>query len=194
MVRLRILFRLGGFGVVTALLAACAGPTLVADGLSADGAPGTEFPASAESVTLTARFDGRPGGGDPVVVEWRFPDGRTYLRKPVRVDGGGAVETSMPVRGKAPARHPGIWHVSLSRGGERLVERSFAIREQAPGTDGFAALVHCGPARWEDPVISARRAPHASSGAPGAWIGKALLDAAGATYSASVLLGGCAPS
>lgn len=193
MERVRILSRLGGVVVGMALLAACARPTLLDDELSAGGAPGTEFSSDADSVTLVARFDRNPGGGDPYIVEWRFPDGRTYLRKPVRAGAGGAVETSMPVRGKAPGRHPGLWHVSLSRGGQRLVERSFAIREPASGAPGFASLAHCGPSRWEDPAISGRRAAGASTGVPGAWIGKPLLEASGATYSTSVLLTGCAP-
>jgi hypothetical protein len=169
------------------------------DHLSAGGPPATEFSADEQAVTLTARFDSSLGSDAPFVVEWRFPDGATYLRKPVHPGGAGTdvVETAMPVRGKAPARHPGVWHVRLSRGGHRIVERSFVIREpvETPRSagEGFASLAYCGPSRWTDPAITGRRAAATSATAPGAWIGGEVLDAAGATYSTAVLLTGCAP-
>ena len=160
----RIPSRLCCYGIAVLLLAGCTGPALMDDQLSAGGPPATEFSADDQEVTLTARFDSGLGSDDPFVVEWRFPDGRTYLRKPVRPGGSGTdvVETAMPVRGKAPARHPGVWHVRLSRGGHRIVERSFVIREPAETArsagQGFASLAYCGPSRWTDPVITGRRA------------------------------------
>lgn len=197
MAPVQTLSRLGCCGIAVVLIAACARPALLDDQLSAGGPPATEFSVDDGSVTLTARFDARPGADDPFMVEWRFPDGRIYLRKPVRPGATESIETSMPIRGKAPARHPGVWHVRLMRGGDTVVERSFAITEpaqtvQAAGK-GFASLAYCGPSRWEDPVISGRRVAATASGAPGAWIGAELLDAAGATYSTAVLLTGCAP-
>lgn len=195
----RILFRLGGSAIAAVLLAACARSALIDDQLSAGGPPVTEFTIDDSAVTLTARFDSNPGSDGPFIVEWRFPDGRTYLRKPVRPGGAGAdaIETSMPIRGKAPARHPGVWHVRLTRGGDTLVERSFSIREPLEtaqsAAQGFASLAYCGPSRWEDPVITGRRAAAMAAAVPGAWIGGEVLDAAGATYSTAVLLTGCAP-
>ena len=190
----RILSRLGRCAGLVLLLAGCAQPTLVDDQLSAGGQPTTEFSVRDDSVTLTVRFDEQLGAGEILIVEWRFPDGRVYLRKPVRADGARIVETSMPVHDKAPSRHPGIWQVRMSRGAEMLVERSFAILAASEDADaGFAGLAHCGPFRWDDPVISGRRTGAPVSGVPGAWIGSELLDAAGATYSTTVLLTGCAP-
>lgn len=193
----RILSRLGVCAIAAGLGAGCARPALVEDQLSAGGPPATEFSVEDEAVTLTARFDSRLASDARLVVEWQFPDGRIYLRKPVGGDGADAIETSIPIRTKAPARHPGIWQVRLMRGRERLVERSFAILEPAETARaagaGFAGLAYCGPARWDDPVISGRRSLPAAPATPGAWIGGALLDAAGATYSGAVLLTGCAP-
>ena len=109
-----------------------------------------------------------------------------------------SISTAIPVRGKAPSRHPGTWQVRLTRDGDPIVERSFVIREtvaQASPGEHFAGLAHCGPSRWSDPVISARHSPAAgASGVPGAWIGGEVLEDAGATYSSVVLLTGCAPS
>jgi hypothetical protein len=169
------------------------------DQLSAGGAPATEFSIDDSAVTLTARFASSLRSNDPFVVAWRFPDGRTYLRKPVQPGGAGtdAIETSMPIRGKAPARHPGVWHVRLTRGGDRVLERSFSIREPVETArsagQGFASLAYCGPSRWEDPVITGRRDATVAAAVPGAWIGGEVLAAAGATYSTAVLLTGCAP-
>lgn len=190
----RILSRLGRSVGLVLLLAGCTQPTLVDDQLSSGGPPATDFSVGDESVTLTVRFDETLDPAEILIVEWRFPDGRIYLRKPVRASGARAVETSMPVRGKAPSRYPGIWHVRLSRGADMLVERSFEILEvSGEAGAGFASLAYCGPSRWEDPVISGRRTGMPVSGVPGAWIGDELLDAAGATYSSTVLLTGCAP-
>lgn len=195
----RILLRLGCCGIAVLFLAACANPVLVDEQLSAGGPPTTEFSIDEHAVTLTARFDSSLESDAPYIVEWIFPDGGTYLRKPVHPAGAGsgAIETSMPVRGKAPARYPGVWHVRLMRGGDRVMERSFSLREPAATAlsagQGFASLAYCGPSRWQDPVITGRRSNLAVGVPPGAWIGGELLDAAGATYSTAVLLTGCAP-
>lgn len=193
------LLRVALSGATVLILAGCTNVTVVDDFLSAGGTPTTEFTADDGSVTLTARFESAIGKDQSFMVEWLFPDGSVYLRKPVRRSGGDAerLETSMPIRGKAPARHPGLWHVSLSHDGERLVDRSFEIREPLAemnsGAADFAALAHCGPSRWHDPVISARRTKAVRPGRPGAWIGGEVLRAAGATYSGVILLTGCAP-
>ena len=181
------------------LLGGCAKPALLDENLSSAGAPATEFSSDDQSVTLSARFSAALAADAPLKVEWLFPDGKVYLRKPVQrsFENPELVETAMPVRGKAPARFPGIWRVQLWRGDDKLVDRSFEIREPAQTAAAsaalFASLAHCGPSRWNDPVISARPSALDSNGTPGAWVGGALLDAAGATYSGAVLLTGCAP-
>jgi len=186
-------------GIAAALLAGCAKPALLDENLRGGGAPATEFSTGEQSVTLTARFSAALAADAPLKVEWLFPDGKVYLRKPVRrsFEDPQLVETAMPVRGKAPARYPGIWRVQLWRGDDKLVDRSFEIR-RPPATAAasaalFSSLAHCGPSRWNDPVISGRRGTLDTTRVPGAWVGSALLDAAGATYSGAVLLTGCAP-
>ena len=199
MVPARILCRIGACGIAAALVAGCALPSVVDDDLAAGGAPSTEFSVDEQSVTLSARFDADLAEDRQFMVEWLFPDGEVYLRKPVRRSHSSLdlVETTMPIQGKAPAKHPGIWHVRLWRGGDKLVDRSFEVRESAPTAESarasFASLAFCGPSRWNDPVISGRRAGAAVTPVPGAWIGDDTLDAAGATYSGAVLLTGCAP-
>jgi len=186
--------------VVTVVLVGCASPAVVEDHLESDGAITTEFSVDDREIVLTARFDTKLAADDAFMVRWLFPDGSIYLRKPVRrsADSDYRIDTSIPVRGKAPARAPGIWQVQLWRGSRRIVSREFEIREQtrsgAAGAVEFAGLGYCGPSRWSDPVISARRSTHAAAGIPGAWIGREVLDAAGATYSSVILLTGCAPS
>ena len=107
------------------------------------------------------------------------------------------LETSLPVRGKGPARRPGIWQVRLWHDGRLLVNRSFEIHKAAETAmsagASFAGLAYCGPSRWSDPVISTRNSVAVASGRPGAWVGGELLDVAGPTYSSVVLLTGCAP-
>ena len=194
----RIVRRAVHGGMVAALLAGCAEPALVDEDLSSGGAPATEFSIDDSSVTLRARFDGELAADAPLTVEWLFPDGKVYLRKPVHRSYANpdVLETAIPVRGKAPARFPGEWHVRLWRGEDKLVDRSFEIRpppESAASAGAqFAALSYCGPARWHDPAISGRRSP-GNPGVPGAWVGAKVLRAAGATYSGAVLLSGCAP-
>jgi hypothetical protein len=196
----RILCRVGIYGVAVMVLAACSKPSLVDDSLAAGGAPTKEFSIDDQSVTLSARFSTNLAADDPLMVEWLFPDGKIYLRKPVHrsVDSLDRIETSIPIYGKAPARYPGLWRVRLWRDGDELVDRLFEIRKpvQTPASAaaGFAGFAFCGPSRWSDPVISARRSASAATGVPGAWIGTELLEAAGATYSGAVLLTGCAPS
>ncbi len=191
-----ILCRVGHYGAVAVLLVGCARPAVVDDHLVAGGAPATEFSIDDRTVTLSARFDTGLVADERLMVEWLFPDGKVYLRKPVRrsYESRDLIETSMPIRGKAPARHPGIWHVRLWRDGDKLVERSFRIRIPAQTTTsaraGFARLSYCGPSRRNDSVISGRRS---ATGVPGAWIGHDLLKAAGAIYASVVLLSGCAP-
>jgi hypothetical protein len=180
-------------------LVGCASLAVVDDHLDAGGAPTTEFSADDRTVTLTARFNTHLSADERLMVEWLFPDGSVYLRKPVHRsrDSEDLLETSIPIHGKAPARHPGTWHVRLWRDGEKLVDRSFEILEPgqtlASGVQGFASLAYCGPSRWNDPVISGRRSGAAVRAFPGAWIGGEVLEAAGATYSSVVLLTGCAP-
>jgi len=199
MFRARILHRVGLCAIAAALLGACGNPEVVDERLVVDGAPVTDFSVDDDNATLSVRFNQDLDADDSFMVEWLFPDAKTYLRKPVRRSAASAdtIETSMPIRGKAPARHPGIWRVRLSRDGARLVEHSFEIAEVAPTQDsvaeGFAGLAYCGPSRWDDPVISGRRARTATGLRPGAWIGAAVLESAGATYSSFVLLTGCAP-
>ena len=198
MVVARILRRAVQGGVVAALLSACAQPALLGEDLSAGGAPSTEFSIDDAAVTLSARFDAALAVDAPLTVEWLFPDGTVYLRKPVRrsYENPELVETAIPVRGKAPARYPGLWHVRLSRGEDVLVDRSFEIRSAPDSAKSagarFAGLSYCGPARWNDPAISGRRSP-TDARVPGAWVGAEVLSAAGATYSSAVLLTGCAP-
>jgi hypothetical protein len=195
----RIVCRVGLHSVAAALLIGCAKPSLTDDVLAAGGAPATEFSIDDQSVTLSARFDTAVAADQQFMVEWLFPDGKVYLRKLVRrsYESPDLIETAMPVRGKAPAKHPGTWHVRLSRDGDRLVERSFELREPAPSAASvgarFAGLAYCGPSRWNDPVISGRHSTTAFTRVPGAWVGTGVLDAAGATYSGVVLLTGCAP-
>ncbi len=195
----RLLCRVGYCGVAAALLAGCASPSMVDDHLEAGGTPAVEFSVDDQSVTLSARFDAGLAADAPFMVEWLFPDGDVYLRKPVRrnYDSSDIIETAMPIRDKAPARHRGIWQVRLWRDGEMLVEQSFEIRKPkqtvALAGAGFASFAYCGPSRWNDPVISRRRSAPPATGVPGAWIGGGLLEAAGATYSRVVLLTGCAP-
>ena len=195
----RTVFRLLCCGIAAALLAACAQPSVVGDDLLANGAPATEFSGDDKSVTLSARFDAALAADGQFMVEWLFPDGKIYLRKPVRRsrDNPELVETTLPIRGRAPAKHPGIWHVRLWRGADKLVDRSFEVREPAPSAESarlsFANLAFCGPSRWNDPVISGRRGSVVVTRVPGAWVGDNTLDAAGAVYSGAVLLTGCAP-
>lgn len=195
----RFFCRVGRCGVVAALLVGCAKPSMVDDHLEAGGRPAMEFSVDDQSVTLSARFDAGLAADDPIMVEWLFPDGEIYLRKPVRrsYDSPDLIETAMPIQGKAPARYPGIWQVRLWRDGDKLLEQSFEIRApvQTLASAGaeFASLAHCGPSRWNDPVIGSRRSGSPATGLPGAWIGGELLDAAGATYSRVVLLTGCDP-
>lgn len=181
------------------VLAGCASPAVVEDRLEADGSVATDFTVDDQQILLSARFDSKLAASDTFMVEWIFPDGSVYLRKPVRRSAESAyrVDTGIAVRGKTPARHPGIWHVELRQDGKRLVSRAFEIREpprtaQAHAAE-FASLDYCGPWHWNDAVISARRPPGAVSARPGAWIGGEVLKAAGATYSGAVLLTGCAP-
>lgn len=196
----RILCQLGLFGAVMTLLAGCAKPSIVDESLAAGGAPATEFSGDNQSVTLTARFSSDLAADASFTVEWLSPDGKIYLRKPVRrsIASPDLVETAMLVHGKAPARYPGLWHVRLWRGEDKLVDRSFEIRKQAQtpksAAAGFESLAYCGPSRWNDRVISGRHAASAATRVPGAWVGTALLEAVGATYSSMVLLTGCAPS
>jgi len=195
----RLLYRVGRCGLAAALLAGCAKPSMVDDHLEVDGRPAVEFAADDQSVTLRARFDAGLAADDPFTVEWLFPDGEIYLRKPVRrsYDSPDLIETTIPIRGKAPARYPGIWQVRLWRDGDKVAEQSFEIRPSAQTLAstgvGFSSLAHCGPSRWNDPVISRRRSGSPATGVPGAWIGGELIEAAGATYSRVVLLTGCAP-
>ncbi len=195
----RLLCRVGRCGVAAAFLVGCAKPSMVDDHLEAGGTRAVEFSVDDQSVTLSARFDAGLAADAPIIVEWLFPDGEVYLRKPVRrsYDSSDLIETAMPIRGKVPARYPGIWQVRLWRDGDKLVERSFEIQEPvqtvASAGAGFASLAYCGPSRWNDPVISSRRSGSPATGVPGAWIGGGLLEAAGATYSRVVLLTGCAP-
>ena len=186
-------------GIAVALLVGCASLAVVDERLEAGGSATTKFYADDQAVTLSARFKPDLPANEPLMVEWLFPDGSVYLRKPVHRSYGSddRLETSMPIRGKAPARHPGIWHVRLWHDGEKLVNRSFEIleprRTAASGAQSFASLAYCGPSRWNDPVISGRRSSVVASGRAGVWIGGEVLEAAGATYSGVVLLTGCAP-
>ena len=195
----RKLCRVGYYGVVAVILVGCAKPAVVDDRLAAAGAPAEDFSIDDRTVTLSARFDAGLAANQAFTVEWLFPDGNIYLRKPVQrsYERPDLIETSMPIRHKAPARYPGIWRVRLWRDGDKLLERSFEIRQSAETAAaagaGFAALAYCGPSRWNDPVISARRSAPLAARVPGAWIGGDLLEAAGATYSRVVLLTGCAP-
>jgi len=195
----RSLCRVGYYGVAAVLLVGCAKPTMVDDHLEAGGTPAVEFSVDDQSVTLSVRFNSDLAVDDPFIVEWLFPDGKVYLRKPVRrsYDSPELIETAMPIRSKAPARYPGVWQVRLWRDGDRIVDRSFEIREPAQTAAsagaGFAGLAYCGPSRWNDPVISRRRSGSSATSVPGAWTGGDLLEAAGATYSRVVLLTGCAP-
>ena len=186
-------------GAVLALLAGCASPAIVEDHLESNGSVATEFAIDDREIIFSARFNGKLAADEMFMVEWIFPDGSVYLRKPVgrSADSVYRVDTGISVRGKAPARHPGIWRVHLARNGERLVSREFEILEQSAEDDDeaaeFAAYAYCGPSRWNDPAISANRSDGGMSGRPGAWIGGDVLDAAGAIYSNVVLLTGCAP-
>ncbi len=195
----RTLCRGGCFGVVAVILVGCAAPAVVDDRLLAAGAPAVDFSVDDRTVTLSARFDAGLAADEALMVEWLFPDGEIYLRKPVRrsYQRPDLIETSMPIRDKAPARSPGIWQVRLWRDGDKLVDRSFEIRKPAEtatsAAAGFASLAYCGPSRWNDPVISARRPAPVTTRVPGAWTGGDLLKAAGATYSSVILLTGCAP-
>ncbi len=195
----RLLCRVGRWGVAAALLVGCAKPSMVDDHLEAGGRPAVEFSVDDPSVTLLARFDAGLAADDPFMVEWLFPDGKIYLRRPVRrsYDSPDLIETAMPIRGKAPARYPGIWQVRLWRDGDKLAEQSFEIRAPVQtlvsAGAGFAHLAYCGPSRWDDAAISRRRSGSPATGVPGAWIGGELIEAAGATYSRVVLLTGCAP-
>lgn len=192
--------RVGLSGIAVALLVGCGSLAVVEDSLLAGGAPGTEFSSGEEMVTLSARFNEELAADEKLTVEWLFPDGRTYVRKPVRrsYQSRDLLETSIPIRGKAPGRHPGTWQVRLWHDGEKLVDRYFDIRlpskSPASAAEGFPGLAFCGPSRWNDPVISGRRSGAGVSGRPGAWIGGEVLEAAGATYSGVILLTGCAPS
>lgn len=191
--------RVGLSVVAVASLLGCAGPAVLDDQLHAGGTQTTEVSVEDREVTLSARFAAPVAADERFMVEWVFPDGRVYLRKPVRpgLDGYDVLETSMPIRDRGPARHPGIWHVRLWHHGDKLLERSFEINEPAPSAASdaraFTNLAYCGPARWNDPVISTRAAGPVAVGVPGAWIGGNVLAVAGATYSRAVLLTGCAP-
>ena len=195
----RLLCRVGHCGVAAVLLVGCAQPSMVNDHLEAGGRPAVEFSVDDQSVTLSVRFTTDLAVDELFIVEWLLPDGKIYLRKSVRrsYDSPEVIQTAMPIRGKAPARYPGIWQVRLWRDGDRLVDRSFEIRKSAETAESagaaFAGLAYCGPSRWNDPVISRRRSGSTASGVPGTWTGGDLLEAAGATYSRVVLLTGCAP-
>lgn len=192
-------FRIGLSGVIVVLHAGCTSVTVVDDHLAAGGSPTTEFTADDANATFSARFDSTLGVDETFMVEWLFPDGSVYLRKPVRRSSShdDRLETSIPIRGKTPAGYPGLWHVSLWHEGERLVYRSFEIRESVETLGSraadFAGLAYCGPSRWRDPAISGRPPATMRSSRPGAWIGGEVLEAAGATYSGVILLSGCAP-
>lgn len=184
---------------VAVLLVGCASPAIVDDHLESDGTVATEFNVGDREILLSVRFDEKLSADETFMVEWIFPDGSVYLRKPVgrSADSVYRVDTGISVRGKVPARHPGMWSVHLARNGERLMSRDFELRRQAradgAGAADFSALAYCGASQWNDPVISAKRSDAGASGRPGAWIGNDVLDAAGAIYSSVVLLTGCAP-
>lgn len=196
----RIVRRIACCGVAVSLLAACAKPHVVDDGLADAAGPTTEFSMEDQSATFTVYFSNGLSARDRFMVEWLFPDGKIYLRKPLGRDSEmhDRVQTRLPIQGKSPARHPGRWQVRLWWGDDALVERSFEILPAAAtpmsAAAGFQGLASCGPSQWNDPVISARRSALVSSRVPGAWTGTELLEAAGATYSRAVLLTGCAPS
>jgi len=191
--------RLPFCSIAAAFLVACAQPSVVDDDLISNGAPATEFSGDDKSVTLSARFDAALAEDGQFMVEWLFPNGKMYLRKPVRrsPDNPDLIETTLPIRGRAPAKNPGIWQVRLWRGGDKLVDRSFEVHAPPPSAESarvrFASLAFCGPSRWSDPVISGRREATVVTRVPGAWVGNNTLDAAGAVYSGAVLLTGCAP-
>lgn len=185
--------------IAAAALGGCTNVAVVDDRLESDGVSATEFSVDDAGVTLSARFNTNLSAGQRFMVEWTFPDGSVYLRKPVTrsATADDLIETRMPIRGKAPARHPGVWRVRLWDDGGTLFSRSFEIRamERSVGSagGGFAGLVSCGPSRWNDTALSARGPDAMTSGHPGAWIGGHVLEAAGATYSGVILLTGCAP-
>ena len=191
--------RVGLSAFAAVLLVGCSTLAVVDDNLAASGGPSTEFSIDDQAVTLSARFNTGLAADEPLMVEWLLPDGKVYLRKPVSRSHGNdnVLETSLPVRGKGPARRPGIWQVRLWHDGRLLVNRSFEIHKAAETAmsagASFAGLAHCGPSRWSDPVISTRNSVAVASGRPGAWVGGELLDVAGPTYSSVVLLTGCAP-
>lgn len=191
--------RVAWSGIAAAVLVGCTNLAVVEDRLENDGVSATEFSVDDAGVTLSARFNTDLTAGQRFMVEWKFPDGSVYLRKSVTrsATADDLIETRMPIRGKAPARHPGVWHVRLWDDGGTLFSRSFEIlaMEHTAGSaaGGFAGIASCGPSRWNDTAISARGSGAMTSGRPGAWIGGQVLEAAGATYSGVVLLTGCAP-
>ena len=126
----RIVRRIACCGVAVTLLAACAKPHVVDDGLTDAGRPTTEFSIDDQSATFTARFSSALSARDRFTVEWLFPDGEIYLRRPLSRDREmhDQVQTRLPIHGKSPARHAGRWRVRLWRGDNALVERSFEIR------------------------------------------------------------------
>ena len=184
--------------VAIGLLAGCTRIAVVDDHLETNGVPSTEFSADTPEVTLSARFGGHLPADERFMVEWLFPDDRIYLRKPVRrsATSDDMLETSMPIRGKAPGRHPGVWQVRLRRDGETLVSRYFEIYApgaMATGARDYAGSGLCGTWRWSDAAINGHRPDALAPRTPGAWIGGRMLDSSGEFYAGMVLLTSCAP-
>ncbi len=90
--------------------------------------------ADDEAVTLEVEFDVNfVAVYKSFYAWWYFPNGRIYLRQPVRNKFGShlALVTSMPIRGEPPASWPGTWRVQLTLRDRTLLEQTFEIR---PGT------------------------------------------------------------
>lgn len=137
------------------------------------------YSASDEQVTLTAFLDAGSGSGARrFLVEWLLPDGRVYIRRPVRPErpGGEAVVTSMAIRGEPPSRRPGLWRVRLILEGEMLVESEFEIRDGGVESS-FTTASSLGGCR-------SRRGPIPRS----AWVGAEALRRMGESYEPAVLL------
>ncbi|MDX1431617.1 MAG: hypothetical protein R3286_04135 [Gammaproteobacteria bacterium] len=196
--------------LVLLLAAGCTEIRVVEDELSDDATyvvfgsvpdnPRTLFYTDDEQVTLSVLFDSNLVGYHKLfMVEWLFPDGRVYMRRPAKTKFGSheVLITAMRIRDEPPSRRPGLWRVRLSLEGELLLERDFEIRTRsgdAPApprsTEVSTRALACrdlpgaGVALAVEPVYE-----------PGPWVGGRVLANGETPYAGSILLSsaGCVP-
>jgi hypothetical protein len=127
------------------------------------------FYANDESVTLGVEFDVNfVAVYKSFYAWWYFPDGRIYLRQPVRNRFGThlSLVASMAIRGEPPATRPGVWKVRLTLRDRLLAEHEFEIRAgprpaAGPPLDDAGAPTTAAPVTM--PAAPAPSAPSAAA-------------------------------